>query len=275
MNHSPPEETPGKRIKFENPPINELAIALFHIPITELKAQHIGSYWDRIRARYPLCDQQQPVISLPDLQQAFAQAPGELFPLPRFWFYSNTHPTLIQIQRNAFMLNWRRATALPQSEYPHYEAVADDFWQELEHYQRFVQELVGGKLDPIQRCELTYINIITPSEFFAAPAQLGNVLPALASLSTLEADDRQLAAIIGTFTYRVNPTLFIDLAIRLGRRAETSELVVSCELKAHGVPNDLSLAGARAWFDAAHDATYRLFLDATAKAVQETIWKPR
>ena len=270
-----PEESVGNRIKFENPPINELVIALFHMPITELKAQHIGSYWDRIRGKYPLCDQQQPVMSLPDVPQAFADVPGELFPLPRFWFYNNTHPTLIQVQRNAFMLNWRRATALPDAEYPHYEAVAKNFWEELGNYQRFVQELVGGKLDPLQRCELTYINIITASEFFAAPSQIGNVLPALASLSALEADDRQLAGITGTFTYRVNPTLFIDLAIRLGRRADTNELGVICELKAHGVPSDLSLEGARAWFGTAHDATYRLFLDSTAKAVQEKIWKPR
>jgi uncharacterized protein (TIGR04255 family) len=274
MNNSP-GETAGSRIKFANPPINELVISLYHIPVIELKAQHIGSYWDRIRARYPLCEQQQPVINLPEAAQAFVQAPGEVFPLPRFWFYNNTDPTLIQVQRNAFMLNWRRATASPDTEYPHYEVVAKNFWEELENYRNFLQELIGGKLDPIQRCELTYINIITASEFFAAPAQLGNVFPALASLSELEADNRQLAGITATVTYRVNPTLLIDLAIRLGQRADTNELGVICELKAHGVPSDLSLDGARAWYDTAHDATYRLFLDATAKAVQETIWKPR
>ena len=38
-----------KRIKFANPPINELIVALYHLPIVELKAQHIGIYWNRIR----------------------------------------------------------------------------------------------------------------------------------------------------------------------------------------------------------------------------------
>jgi uncharacterized protein (TIGR04255 family) len=271
-----PETLTSKRIKFENPPVNELIIALYHLPLTELKAQHIGSYWDTIREKYPLCDQQ-PVVALPDTQQpSLLEAPGELFPLPRFWFYNTTHPTLIQIQRNAFMLNWRRSAAgLPDSEYPHYEAVAKDFWEELENYQSFVQEKVGGKLDPIQRCELTYVNIIVPNELFANPAELVNVLPSIASLYDLQTNNRQLAGIISTVVYRVSPTLLIDLAIRLGRRADTNEPAVVLELKAHGAPIDLSLEGAQAWYGAAHDATYRLFLDATAQAVQEKIWKPR
>src|SRR5712691_10528991 len=82
-----------KRIKFENPPINELVIALFHLPIVEMKAQHIGLYWNRIRDRYPLCEQQ-PIIVNPSDTQPFSEAPGEIFPLLRFWFYSDTHRCL-------------------------------------------------------------------------------------------------------------------------------------------------------------------------------------
>src|SRR6516164_7513121 len=105
------------------------------------------------------------------------EVPGEVFPLPRFWFLSTIHPTLIQVQRNAFMINWRRAPNAPANEYPHYETVAKDFWKELEGYKTFVQDLVGGKLDPIQRCELTYVNVIAPNEVFVDQGQLMNVLP--------------------------------------------------------------------------------------------------
>jgi uncharacterized protein (TIGR04255 family) len=274
---SQPEATTGSRIKFTNPPLNELVVALFHLPIADLKAQHIGIYWSRIRQKYPLCDQQSIVI-LPDAQPATAfmeVVPGETFPLPRFWFHSTTHPTLIQVQRNAFMLNWRRVPTLPDNEYPHYETVVKDFCQELDEYKSFVQDFVGGKLDPIQRCELTYVNLITPNELFSSPAQFVKVLPPVASLYDIQTDERELAGLAATVTYRVNPTLLIDLAIRFGRRADTRELAVGLELKAHGVPNDLSLESARAWYDAAHDATYRLFLDATGKEMQERIWKPR
>jgi uncharacterized protein (TIGR04255 family) len=266
----------GERIKFTNPPVTELAIALFHLPLMDLKAQHIGIYWEHIRQKYPLCEQQPPVAPPDALPAAtFMGVAGEIFPLPRFWFHNTTHPTLIQVQRNAFMLNWRLVSGLPDNEYPHYEAVIEDFWRELGEYEKFVQDSVGGKLDPIQRCELTYVNIITPNEVFSSPAQFLNVLPPVASFYNIQAPDRELVGFNGTATYRVNETLLIDLAIRFGRRADTREVAIGLELKAHGVPSDLSLEGARAWFDAGHDATYKLFLDATGKEMQEKIWRPR
>jgi uncharacterized protein (TIGR04255 family) len=258
----------GKRIKFENPPINELVIALFHLPIVEMKAQHIGIYWHRIRDKYPVCEQQ-PMIVNPSDTQPFQEVPGEVFPLPRFWFSSDAHPTLIQIQRNAFIFNWRR---LPKNEYPHYETVVTDFWRELRD-KIFVQGLGGRGLDVIQRCELTYL--ISPNEFFANPSQLMQVLPSITSLAALQADDRQMVGLNATATYQVNPTLRVDLAIKLGRRTdETKELVAVLELKAYGAPSGLSLEEARSWYGSAHDATYKMFLDTTAKQVQELIWKP-
>jgi uncharacterized protein (TIGR04255 family) len=259
-----------QRIKFENPPINELVIALYHLPIEEVKAQHIGLYWYRIRDRYPLC-RQQPFIESSDTQ-SLLEVRDEIFPLPRFWFFSDAHPTLIQIQRNAFIFNWRR---LMGYEYPHYETVVTDFWRELEIYKTFVQEVGGSGLDVIRRCELTYINIITPNEFFTNPAQLSNVIPPIGGFSDLQTDDRQFVGMNATATYETDPTLRIDCTIQLGRqRNDPQELVSILELKAHGVPSDLSLEGTRSWYNTAHDATYTMFLDITAKQVQERIWKP-
>jgi uncharacterized protein (TIGR04255 family) len=262
-----------ERIKFENPPIIELVVSLFHLPLPELKTQHIGIYWDRVRKKYPLCQQQRLVSN--DLSEQFIGVPGEIFPLPRFWFYSDDHPTLVQVQRNAFMLNWRRLPSFSLSEYPHYETVIKDFWQELEDYKVFIQEHIERKLDPIQRCELTYVNLIPPNEIFANEGQLLKVLPPAASFYDIQTNDRQFVGLNATAVYRVNPSLQIDLALRLGRRPEINEPALALELKAYGVPSELSLDGARAWYDSAHDATYKLFLDATAKQVQETIWKPR
>jgi uncharacterized protein (TIGR04255 family) len=137
-----------------------------------------------------------------------------------------------------------------------------------------VQELGGKGLDVIQRCELTYINVIPPNEVFANPAQLVNVLPPIASLSNIQSDDRQMVGMNTTVAYRVNPALYIDLAIQLGQRADdTKELVAILELKAHGVPSDLSLEGTRSWYSSAHEVTYKMFLDVTDKEVQK-LWKP-
>ncbi len=264
-----------KRIKFANPPINEVAIALFHLPLGELKAQHIGLYWNRIRNRYPRCDQQTVIISPQDQQppEIFKDVPGEIFPLPRFWFFSDVHPTLIQIQRNAFLFNWRRGDG--KVEYPHYETVADGFWKELDRYNTFLQDVIGEKLDVIQRCELNYVNLIDPNEFFAGPSEIGNVLPLFGGLHQVETEDQRLVGMNTTVTYQINRMLFIDLITRLGVRSDTKQPVIYLEMKAHGVPDDLSLEGGRSWYDAAHNAIYRMFLEITDKQIQEEVWEPR
>jgi uncharacterized protein (TIGR04255 family) len=193
--------------------------------------------------------------------------------MPRFWFSSDKHPTLIQLQRNAFMLNWRRVANA--GEYPHFETVIGDFWQEFDRYAEFVREVVNGKLDVVQRCELNYINLIQPNEFFATPSDVSAILPALSGLKELSAEDRNLAGLNATINHRVSQNLFVDLTIRLGKRTDNGSLALGLELKAHGTPSDLSISGAREWYTAAHDATYQLFLTATSKQLQEKLWKPR
>ena len=184
----------------------------------EMKAQHIGLYWNRIRDRYPLLRAATPHNRHQPIRHAahYKKTPGELFPLPRFWFSSATHPMLIQVQRNAFIFNWRRGDA---NEYPHYDTVVKDFWQELESYKAFIQELGPISLDVIQQSKAYLISTLSPpNEVFANPAQLMNVLPPIASLYDIQTDNRQMAGINATVNYRVNPTLMIDLAIKLGRR---------------------------------------------------------
>ena len=261
------------RIKFVDPPVNELAVSLFHLPLLELKAQHVGLYWSRIRDRFPLCEQQ-PIVAVPEGPMFMEPAPGEMFPLQRFWFFSATHPTLIQLQRNAFMLNWRRRPT-GDGEYPHYEAVIHDFWQELGCYSTFLSETINATLDVVQRCELTYVNFIPKNAFFTAPSEVTTILPWLAGLSNLAEDDRQLSGLNATVIHRVSKDMLVDITIRLGQRLDTRDLGLLLELRAHGTPSDLSLTGAREWYERAHGAIYQLFRKSTSIQMQEDIWKIR
>jgi uncharacterized protein (TIGR04255 family) len=213
------------------------------------------------------------VTPLPtDVPVLFQQMPGEVYPLPRFWFSSKVHSTLIQLQRNGFLLNWRRGA---EGDYPHYENVEENFWREFLGYKNFVEETLGGKLDVVSRCELTYVNFIGTSEFFSCPADINKVLPPIASLYDVQDDTRRLVGLNTSTTYRLTDNLSIESSVKLGRRTDTNENVALLELKAHGAPGDLSIDGARAWYKAAHNATYRFFLDFTDKRVQKELWKPR
>jgi uncharacterized protein (TIGR04255 family) len=185
----PADNERKERIQFESAPVNEVVIGLYHVPITELRAQHIGIYWYTIRDRYPLCEQQPPIAQAVegapeqiDLSELLHHMGGEVYPLPRFWFSSETHSTLIQVQRNAFCLNWRRGEGV----YPHYESVETDFWSAFEGYKRFVEGALEGKLDVVKRCELTYVNLIGTSNFFSCPAAIKHVLPPIAGLCDVQ-----------------------------------------------------------------------------------------
>lgn len=264
------------RITFQSPPINELVIGVRFPPVLELKAQHIGIYWQSIRDRFPECVQQPPHIVIAEGSAGLGfpeTVPGEVFPLPRFWFLSNEHPLVIQVQRDAFWLNWRYA---PQSgDYPNYENVEASFWREFETYKTFVDGIGQAKLGVVSRCELTYVNLINPSAFFSAPADLARVLPALRGFTDPQSEQRKLVGLNASATYQLDENLFIDSFARLGKRNDTKELIAALELRAYGAPSDVSLEGCDKWFKAAHEGTYNLFLAVTDKEVQQKEWKPR
>jgi hypothetical protein len=186
----PADNERKERIHFESPPVNEIVIGLYHVPIAELRSQHIGIYWNTIRDRYPLCEQQLPfsqaVEGAPEQLDQFGLLGGEVYPLPRFWFSSEAHSTLIQVQRNAFWLNWRRSEIV----YPHYESVEKAFWSAFEGYKRFVEGAFEGKLDVVKRCELTYVNLIGTSNCFSCPAEIKHILPPIAGRGEKSAGSR-------------------------------------------------------------------------------------
>jgi uncharacterized protein (TIGR04255 family) len=257
------------RKKFKNPPVNEVAIALYYLPIVEMKSQHIGIYWGIIRKSYPTCEQQFPVVTLADGQPP--EVPGEVFPLPRFWFSGNEHSHLIQVQRNAFMLNWRRRE---EDDYPHFEKVEAEFWAEFEKYREFIQS-IGGTLDIINRCEVSYVNVIPTNPFFTSMSDIGKVFPPVAGLARIDHRQRKLFGMAASSSYQIGDNLIVEAVAKLGHRTDTGEKVAALEIKASGAPNDFSLGGCRSWCKSAHDAIYQLFLDYTDEKIQEKVWEPR
>src|SRR5262249_14830067 len=111
-------------MKFKHPPINELVIGVyFNLPLLAMRAEHIGLFWHAIRGEFPNAAQAGPIMASAESQAAIVPAPDELYPLPRFWFVSPDDTMLVQLQRNAFLVNWRKRDQV----YPHYDAVKQSF----------------------------------------------------------------------------------------------------------------------------------------------------
>jgi uncharacterized protein (TIGR04255 family) len=176
---------------------------------------------------------------------------------------------LIQVQRDAFWLNWRR---ISNGEYPHYETVEEDFWKELNVFQSFVRS-IGGNLDIVSLCDLTYVNIIGVGANDSGTVEFARVLPMLAAFNETASADRKLIGFNSTTAYRLSENLIIEAAARLGKRVGTDEQALIFELRARGAPNGYSFEGTKQWFNAAHEGTYRLFLDLTSEQIQHEVWK--
>ena len=255
------------KTRFGNPPVNELVIATyFNPPLFTLRSEHVGLLWSKIRDAFPVVEQQAPVGGA----ETFEQISGELFPMPRFWFVAEDKINLIQLQKNAFMLNWRRRDA----QYPHFaENLKPTFDKYYRVFEDFAREDAGIRDIRIDQCELTYINTVEPCEYWQGPQDTANVIPSF-SVPETGVEGSSTAAFNGTFVYALASDLQLRVVIRNAEstaRPGTPVLVI--EIRATGRLGQAGKSAADAWFERAHDAIIACFVGVTSKDIQHTYWK--
>ena len=256
------------KTRFENPPINELVIATyFNPPLFTLRSEHVGLFWSRIRDEFAAVEQQAPVGGA----EAFEQLSGEFFPMPRFWFVADDKINLIQLQKNAFMLNWRRRDA----EYPHFaENLKPAFDKYYRIFEDFAREDVGIQDIKIDLCELTYINTIEACEYWRGPQETARVIPSFV-LPETGIETSAAPAFNCTYVYVVSKDLQLRVGIRNGEAtAKQGTPMLVIEIKATGRLGQVGKSAADAWFERAHDAIIACFVGMTSKDIQHTYWKP-
>jgi uncharacterized protein (TIGR04255 family) len=251
------------RTKFKNPPINELIVGLyFNGEAPGLRAEHIGAFWASVRKDFPNV-QQQVQIMHPALATAVALAPvafefttvGEALPMPRFWLESTEPAYLMQLQKDAFLFNWRRK----DKDYPHFDAVKDGFDANFARFADFLQSEFQITLPPIAVAELTYSNLVEKCEYWSSPRDTKNVLPhfSIASPDTTSdpADFTQVAV------QRFEKDLSVRTTIRNANTPKGPCLVF--ELRCTGPQGNVTKSATDAWFNRAHDLVGKCFLDMT------------
>ena len=260
-------------VKFRNPPINELVIGVYFTRELEaLRAEHVGLFWSTIRAEFPTI-QQQPIVVPPfgahPVGVIEAIPPGEMFPLPRFWMESADGEMLVQIQRNAFLFNWRKR----ETRYPHFEVVKKSFDRNFALYMTFLEKEFNVPVPEIQIAELNYINLIEGKEYWQAPLDTNRVLPRL----RLPVED---STVLGPVDFnimtiqRFSSDLVVTTSIRSGRNALAAmrpALVI--EFRGIGSLGATTKVEADAWFERAHETIGECFVTATNPDIQERYWE--
>ena len=256
-------------IRFENPPINELVIATYFNPVQfSVQNEHVGVFWSKIRNEFPKVRQQQPVGSLTAL--GLTGPNPDVFPMPRFWFISEDDTHLIQLQKNAFMFNWRRR----ETDYPQYAGrLKPDFDRYYNVFEEFVREETGISELKVEESELTYVNLIKPGAYWSGPRDTRAVLPFIQIPEFVAAADKNVA-FQNTFNHVLEDDLHLRITVRSGDTAENpGSPVLIFELSARGPAQDPGKAAIDKWFDRAHEAITRCLLEITSDEVRTNHWR--
>jgi uncharacterized protein (TIGR04255 family) len=258
-------------MKFKFPPINELVIGVyFSAPLLSLRAEHIGLFWHGIRDAFPKVSQAAPIVAQGEAAQAvaFGIAPGEIYPLPRFWLTSTDETMLVQLQRNAFLLNWRKRDQM----YPHYEPVKQEFDRVYGIFAEFVRETVRQDF-AIEATELTYINLIQAGQFWSGVNDVARVIPSFRPVD-IGVEGTKLSDVAQTTAWTVEKDISLTAKVQTGTMTADKRAVLLFELSAKGRLGAATKAEADAWFRRAHDVTGNTFRGMTSPDIQKRVWQP-
>lgn len=252
---------------FKLPPINEIVVAVyFNPPLTDLQNEHVGLFWDRIRDEFPVVQQHPPIgINLEVVSDG-------LFPMPRYWFISHDEVNLIQLQKNAFMYNWRRQSA--DDIYPgYYTKIKPTFDKYFGVFNEFIGDIVNGYEPKVGLCELSYINSEEQNGFWNGYLDTPKVIPSF-SIVDVGIETADFLGFNCNYGYLVSPDLQLSLSIRSGnKRQQPNVPVLVFEIKATGRFEQITKPGADEWFERAHDTVEKCFVGVTDSEVRTKLWK--
>jgi uncharacterized protein (TIGR04255 family) len=177
---------------YTDPPIDEVVIGLMFMSVGGVLTNHIAKYRDAVKndlpglqyqARLPLqletlSDgglQPQPPFGFAPLIMPQGIQPGQ-----RTWLVSANDESVVQLQDDLFMSNWRRR----QGSYPHFEQLMKVFWERFSLFRDQINDDMAIPLQ-LQQLEVTYINWV-PTERASLSHWFG---PAKASHVQLESSE--------------------------------------------------------------------------------------
>lgn len=248
-------------VYFDSPPVSEVVLATYFKPALDLRTEHVGVYWSQIKSEFPLTRQQPPV-------GAEMLGGADVFPMPRYWFIAEDGVSLIQVQKNAFMFNWRRQDEM----YPTYRSIKPDFDKQYTRFVDFVRTEVPSELT-IGLCELTYVNSVRQCEYWQGPQDTKKIIPSFSML--LDGRDRwSSAGFESNFVFRMESAMHMQVSIRSGITVQEPRVpILIFEVKASEEVANIKKSEADDWFDRAHGVIMECFLDMTSQRVQKEHWK--
>lgn len=250
-------------IDFKNPPINEVVVAVyFNPPLSVFHNEHVGLFWERIRHDFPVS--RQAPLAGPPMEIEPGSSDG-LFPMPRYCFVSEDGEYQIQIQKNAFALNWNRSES---TEYPRFlSGVKPAFDKNYHLFDEFISVELNTRKPSIGFCELAYFNTIAQGEFWHGLEDTQRVIPSFLPLSP--GVEEKKSGFNCSYAYEISTDLVLNITVRSMMLDETSLILA---ITARGFLDQAPKSKADEWFERAHGTILRCFTNITNPDIRKRYW---
>lgn len=226
------------------------------------------------KPEYPNCKEVSP---LQQTIEGFEKSPevsirvSDTPPLPRIWFLHKNDNSIIQIQQDRFLHNWRKN--LPEDEYPRYPKVIKIFKDHLSIFLNYIKETEIGPIQPNQY-EMTYVNHISQGEGWETLNDIGNIFRDFGwdnSNKAILSDPSDLNLRVIFDLPNVEGRLHIKVVKSF--LGESKQPILRLDLTVRGMSKEKSEKGMWNWFDQAREWIVRGFADFTTENAQNSIWK--
>jgi len=259
-------------VKFDRPPVVEVACGVLFANKTPIQTAHVGAFWARVKSTFPRVEDAPPLPTILEEQgNAITEIEWNVLPpLRRAWLVSGDGRHLIQIQQDRFLFNWKRS--LDEDLYPSYDTVIKEFEKHLSSFLSFLDDVGVGR-PSYRQFELTYVNHITAKNGLESVS-----LNDLFVDHKISSSSQRFLPQPEGFNWATSYPLPDDagrlhIVAQSAVNTSTEEKIIRLDLVARGIPSDASEAGRRPWFDMAHEWITHGFADVTSSVLHNEIWK--
>ena len=195
-------------------------------------------------------------------------------PNPRYWFISASKNSLVQVQHDRFIRNWRKV--IDSDVYPHYdETIRPNFISEFSAFCNVLKDRGLGQLE-VDQCEVTYINYIEAGRGWEKHHHFPNIfnfLPlTINATGNIKAESIQYVGknIIQDDNDNFIGRLIVEIVPTYKQNEDTPIYVFN--LTARGMPEDSSIASAIRFIDFGRKSIVQNFKDLTTTNMHN-IWE--
>jgi uncharacterized protein (TIGR04255 family) len=245
-------------VDFDRPPVVETALGVVFAPLSRWSLLHFGLLWQQFRERYPLTEVK--MASGPGEVRISLGEGSEFGALPlKALFVDDSGTQLVQVQRNAFIRNWRQTEQT--TEYEHYDNVRPLFRRDWETFCGFLDHEGLGRAEVVQ-CEVTYINHLVRGREWSNFDDVSRIFRVWAGDTPSSLRASQMVSFVTAFELPDRAGR-LQVVVQPGIRRADSKEIIQFSLTATGKPQTSSTEEIMRWLDIGHAAVVTNFRDLT------------